>query len=520
MTLARPPGPPATEPALGRFRTLLGEHLGLDYPSHQDGMLDAALTARAGAHRLDVHRYLATLEARGLSATELQALAPAVTTGETYFFRNIEQFHALREQVLPALLADRRTQGRPLSILSAGCASGEEVYTLAMLLHDLAPHEAHSLLGVDLSAQALRKAQDGLYTAWSLRETPPEARQRWFTAEGPAFRLQRALRDRVRLAPLNLRDEAPQFWQSGRFDVIFVRNVLMYFSRSAMRAALARMARSLADGGYLFLGHSESLRDLDLGLRVCHTHGTFYYRREGACGAADPRNWFTAIGQAAERVRSLTSAQGLAPGAPPRAAPAASAVSAAPAASSASSASAASTVLAASAAQAAPVPTDAGFDTALALFAQERFDEAAHALDLLSEPAAGAAQAQLLRAMLCVHRGALQQAEDIAHAVLTSTPRCAAAHYVIGLCRESAGDLQAATDRHALSARLDPNFALAHLQLGRLARRRGDARQQRQALARAAALLAHESAQRLAMLGGGFDRQALLALCRDPGDAP
>src|SRR5262249_22962649 len=135
------------------------------------------------------------------------------------------------------------------------------------------------------------------------------------------FVLEPRLRAAVRFEVLNLNLEAPNFWRPGAFDVIFARNVLMYFSRPALHAALGRMTRSLAPDGYLFLGHSESLRELTEAYQLCHTHDTFYYHRRSAGGGPMPaawrdEPWYDAIDKAAARVRGLTSAQ---PAAPPAA---------------------------------------------------------------------------------------------------------------------------------------------------------------------------------------------------------
>lgn len=455
-----------------RFRKLLTAHFGLVFPEAQTDMLAGLMQVRADVHALDPRGYVFVLESGG-GATELDALAPHVTTGETYFFRNIAQFHALRERVLPGLLAERRAAGRGLSILSAGCSTGQELYTVAMLMQDLAPGraEAHSLLGVDVNPEALRAARDGRYTAWSLRETPIEARQRWFESTAQEFRVHAALRESVRFEPLNLHAKAPEFWTPGRFDIIFARNVLMYLDREAMAAALARMAVALAPGGYLFLGHSENLRELAGDWQVCHTHGSFYYTRQPAARNAVPQ----------DRLTEAPSARQDRPASTP------------------------------------PVPERDGFEHALALFSQDRFDASAQALDALPAAVGRTTDAQLLRAMLHVHHGELERAENVAHALLVRDPRCAAAHYVIGLCREGSGDLAAAAHRYTLACGPGHGFALAHLQLGRLARRRGDRQTKRRELERAAALLEHERPQRLLMFGGGFDRQALLALCRSEG---
>jgi chemotaxis protein methyltransferase CheR len=293
------------------------------------------------------------------------------------------------------------------------------------------------------------------------------------------------VRESARFEQLNLNAEAPDFWQPGAFDLVFARNVLMYFAPSPLRAAVARISRSLAPDGYFFFGHSESMRELSDDFDLRHTHDTFYYRRKHDTGVTtEPRDntpWFEQIGKASERVRGLTSA--------PRSA---------------------ASVHAPTAQRMAQDP----LTEALSLFGQERFAESMKVLDAGGAAAQRSTDSLLLRAMLLVQDGKLQEAEDTAHAALTRDSHCAAAHYVIALCRESIGDLAAAANRYGQAASLDPGFALPHLHLGLLARRRGDHKQRKQELSRAMALLETESPQRLLMFGGGFDRAALLNLCR------
>lgn len=452
--------------AVARFRTIVLARLGLEFPDRQSNMLAELLKHRLAWHRLDAENYLNSLQS-DLLAGEFEALAPELTTPETYFFRNIEQFNALRERVLPALLQARRYT-RSLRILSAGCATGEELYTLAMVMQDLTPGPDWdiTLLGIDLNPEVLRKARAAHYTSWSLRETPEAARLRWFQPAGDGFVLQPALREAVRFELINLNEAAPNFWHPGAFDLIFARNVLMYLGRTALQGALARMTQSLAPDGYLFLGHSESLRELTEAYTLCHTHGTFYYRRRSTDEPAAMQVPTTA---------PVTTT-----------------------------------------AVAAPAKPDAAdtIEAALTLFEQERFEDAAAQLTALDADAQRQPDAQVLQAMLRLHEGRHALAEDLAHELLTRDARHAAAHYVIALCRESTGNLAAARIRYEQAGKLDESFALPHLHLARLARERGDASAHRHELARTLALLEHESPQRLRLFGGGFDRIALQNMCR------
>ena len=478
-----------------RFRALIARHLGLQFDDAKHDWLAEVLGRRLG--RQPAELYLARL-AGGVADGELAALAPELTVADTYFFRHVDHFHALRERVRGDLAGAGAAQRR-LQILSAGCASGEEAYSIAMMLWDLVPDPASqlSIRAVDLNPVVIDKARRARYTAWALRETPQAMRQRWFRQEGSEFVLDESLRAVVTFDTHNLCDDGTPLWRPRAYDFIFCRNVLMYFAPSRARAVVALITRSLRPGGCLFLGHAETLRGLSQDYHLRHDHGSFHYERKG--GVADdgigiapsmnnavPRavepfqeDWAEAIGKSAERIRTLTAQVG------------------APAARNAAA--------------------DDGrrpLDRALDLFGEERFAEALAAVQALPEASARNPAALLLQAMLLVHGGRLAQAEDTCHRLLVSDALNAGAHYVLALCREGAGDRRGAADRDQMAARLDPSFAMPRLHLGLLARRDGDHEVQRRELTHAQALLAREDASRLLLFGGGFGRDALLGLCR------
>lgn len=233
---------------------------------------------------------------------ELQALFERVATRETYLFRESYQLDALREEILPPLLA-RRRRGERLSLWSAGCSTGEEVYSLAITAalagagqgqgDDGEP--AVQVLGTDLSQDALQVARAGVYGSSSFRQTSVALRDRYFepiasasmgtsaplrTGAGAAqrWRVRDTIRRMVRFQSLNLHQAA---WEDvgGPHDVILCRNVLIYFDRALRPAVIARLTRCLAPGGYLLLGHSETLRDSQPGLTLCNLRHAQVYRR-------------------------------------------------------------------------------------------------------------------------------------------------------------------------------------------------------------------------------------------------
>jgi chemotaxis protein methyltransferase CheR len=484
-----------------RFRAAIAQHLGLEIDADKRTMLAELLrqrlreTGSGGAAA-----YLRGLDSPAMARGEARILAEQLTVGETYFFRHADSLRAFIEVAAPASLG--RVPGR-LRILSAGCSSGEELYSLAMILREhrgALPAGEVTLLGIDVNPAVLRKAREGRYSSWSLRETPAHLRARYFRAVGAVAELDPEVRAMALFEERNLIHDDASFFHPGAFDAIFCRNVTIYFSPETTRRVIARLTRALIPGGYLFLGHSENLRGVSDEFHLCQSHGTFYYRRRDAeprpappwtprppderSSAADERpsdpddrSWIDTIERAAARIARLTDE-------PPPAAPAA----------------------------AAPAPPDLA--PVLACLYQERFAEALALLGQLPTGAQRAADVQLLRAVALAHAGRLADAEEVCRDLLTIDTLNAGAHYVMALCREGAGDRSGAAHHDQTAISLAPGFAMPHLHLGLLAKKDGDRDGARRALEMAMGLLASEDAARILLFGGGFNRETLTQLCR------
>ena len=192
---------------------------------------------------------------------EPAVMVDLLTTNKTSFFRENRHFDLLANSILPAVSAG----GRPFRIWSAGCSSGEEAYTLAMLLHDHLPEAARpraKVLATDISARVLARARSGVYPEEAVREIPGQFRRRFLQpAQGVAgsFAVDPRIRSMVSFARLNLMDPWPM---QGPFDVVFCRNVMIYFDRETQEQLVGRFYEKLSPGGHLFVGHSESLSSL------------------------------------------------------------------------------------------------------------------------------------------------------------------------------------------------------------------------------------------------------------------
>jgi chemotaxis protein methyltransferase CheR len=216
---------------------------------------------------------------RGAPADELRALViEAMTTNETSFFRDVHPFEALGAEVLPAL-ADARATSRSLRIWSAASSTGQEAYTIAIVVRQRVPQLAGwkvRITGTDLSAAVLSQAREGRYAQLEVnRGLPATVLTKYFEREGVAWRVKPELRELVEFTQMNLITTWPPM---GRFDVIFLRNVLIYFDVETKKAILDRVKTVLAPDGYLFLGASEMMTGLSDGYRLEKSGRAMWYR--------------------------------------------------------------------------------------------------------------------------------------------------------------------------------------------------------------------------------------------------
>lgn len=487
-----------TPESVERFREVLARRFGLHFEEFKLNLVVDVLERRSGEQAMTPARYVASLEGAN-GSKEWRELARELTVGETYFFRNIEQFHALREAVLPARIRARGPVRR-LSLASIGCSSGEEPYTMAMVLRQSLPPASGwsvSITAVDVNPDAIEKARSGRYSEWSLRGTPAEMRDRWFRREGRSLVVDENVRRMVTFEERNVVADQ-SFWSNSSFDVVFCRNMLMYLAPGMAQGVVARIAGALLPGGFFFLGHAETLRGLSREFHLRHTHDTFYYQKrlenEPVTEAVPEWNapsvplaeifdsadsWVDTISRSAERIRSLTEGR-VHSGTPPGATPA------------------------------------GRFDLApaFALLRDERYEEALALLEGLPAAASRNSDVLVLRAVLLAHRGRLTEAESVCRELLAVDELSAGAHYLMALCREGARDREGAIDHDQTAAYLDPTFAAPRLHLGLLARKSGDRGTARRDLTQALMLLEREDTSRLLLFGGGFSRQALIDLCR------
>ena len=277
----------STTPNFETLYTLLRARTGLSVSDTKRDNVAAAIQGMLDSLKLPSPQALAVrLEQEAADHVLWQELIDIVTVGETYFFRNLDQFTALRTEVLPAIIERRRRAGsKQLRLWSAGCATGEEPYSLAILLRELLPDIDDwqiALLATDLNTTSLERARRGLYRSWSFRnETPDDVRTRWFAPEADGYRLAPAIRGMVAFLPLNLvSDHYPSF-ESGtmHMDVIMCRNVTIYFDQDTTREIVRRLYQALTDDGWLVVGHAEPMASIYNGFEPRNFPNTVLYQK-------------------------------------------------------------------------------------------------------------------------------------------------------------------------------------------------------------------------------------------------
>ncbi len=268
-------------------RALIADRLGLAFEENRQADLERGLRQALGHSPVrPPEQYLAWLATLPDESPEWSRLASSLTVGETYFFRDRSCIDALEQQILPALIAARRSAGfLRLRCWSAGCATGAEPYSLAILLNQLLPDHLKwglTILATDINPAALELAQLGLYSSWALRETSQQIRDRYFHRRGKdTFELDPAIRQMVTFAPLNLaKDSFPALMtNTSAMDLIVCRNVLMYFTSDVQRATVARLQKALVTEGWLVVSPAETSTELFRPLMAVNLPGAIFYRK-------------------------------------------------------------------------------------------------------------------------------------------------------------------------------------------------------------------------------------------------
>lgn len=255
---------------LSDFNRFLSGYTGLYFTKEKLPQLEAGLAAAAGEFGFnDPVKCIQWLMSAHLSREQVEILAGYLTVGETYFFREPKSFAALETHILPELINTRRDGEKRLRLWSAACSSGEEAYSIAIII-DKKKEELKDfnilILATDINCNALQKARQGIYGEWSFRDTPQWIKDRYFTREAQnRYKIQPQLKEMVTFDYLNLAvDDCPSLLNNTNgMDIIFCRNVLMYFEPAAAKKVLARLSRCLAPEGCLVVSPTDAFNVTD-----------------------------------------------------------------------------------------------------------------------------------------------------------------------------------------------------------------------------------------------------------------
>ena len=277
-----------SESSLSMLNEFISANMGLLFPKNRwPDLKRGIMSAIRDFNHKDPESCIHWLTSSPLTKSQIETLASHLTVGETYFFRDKNIFNALEMHILPKLIHARRKTGKRLRLWSAGCATGEEPYSLAILLSKMIPDLSDwniTILATDINPRFLKKASDGVYTKWSFRGTPEWVKDRYFrkTKDGH-YRIDPMIRKMVSFSYLNLMDNCyPSMTNNtNAMNVIFCRNVLMYFSPEYTRQIVNRMYRSHVEGGWMVVSPGEISHQYYSQFNTVHLNEAILYRKDG-----------------------------------------------------------------------------------------------------------------------------------------------------------------------------------------------------------------------------------------------
>jgi chemotaxis protein methyltransferase CheR len=463
-----------------QFGDAVARHFGLNFPKERWPDLQRGLRGAAeecGCQQ-DLDRYVDGLLAPTLSEMQLKALANRLTVGETYFLREKRSLEVLEKDIVPELMRTRRD--RAIRIWSAGCATGEEPYSIAILLSKLMSGLKKwnvEILATDLNAKSLQKASEGIYGEWSFRGTPPWIRQTYFQADGNGHSIiAPALKKMVSFSQHNLMNDTfpPLSNSTTGFDVILCRNVLMYFTPEAMRKVIHRFHGALATDGWLIVSPTETSQELFSEFATVSFGDVTFYRKSATCvstssglSAFDEGRSSVQLPKLVVEVLKPTRTSFLRTGTenspsdvpPPNAAP--------PAVSYGQDL----------------------YGQALAFYEQGRYEEVERVIRILLSQD-GSHAAMLLLARAYANQGKLAAALVLCDEAIAADKMAARAYYLRATILQEQGSLPAALLAFQQTVYAEPEFMLGHFALGSLALKQGKLKESEKHFANVLLLLA------------------------------
>jgi chemotaxis protein methyltransferase CheR len=421
---------------LAQLSDAIGAQMGLHFPRVRWHDLERGIRTAAQEFDFpDVGACIRWLVSVPLTPHQIATLASHLTIGETYFFREPHVFAMLEGEILPALTHARRDNTRHLRLWSAGCATGEEPYSMAISISKAIPNVQDwdiTLLATDINPRFQQTASEGVYREWSFRDTPAWIKTRYFSKQ-PAGRLAilPGVQQLVKFAYLNLVDEVypSPLTNTMAMDVIFCRNVLMYLTPEQAQKVVHRLYHALADGGWLIVSPSETSQVRFASFQPVSIPGAILYRKDAGCE-------FAASRQNAVKYQAISPIQHP------------------------------ETVLS-------KVSEPTSYGDVLSLFQQGRYAEVATILGERCAHDHTNAPAMVLLSRACANQGRLSEARQWCEHALAADRLNAGLHYLRATILQEQGALDEAVLALKRALYVDQSFVLAHLALGTMALQRG-----------------------------------------------
>ncbi len=486
------PKNPLTPDEFMKFRDFIHANSGIYLDDYKKEALEASLRALMRPHDFDMYAdYYRLLEKGADEDEEFKKLLDLVTVNETCFFRNPAQFEVLRRYVLPEIINRKKAAGeKTIRIWSAGCSTGEEAYSVAITLMESLPDPKSwriDILATDISRQVLADAQSACYGDHALREMPPAVLRRYFkTQPDGTQRLDRSIVDMVSFNYHNLVKEPYPLLILGGWDIIFCRNVTIYFKLETVREVVTGFYNALRDGGYLFIGHAESLYKVNNDFIPVHLGHAYVYKKDVAARASAPETGVAPLilstekdKRAGVRVKPWKIVK--------------------------------------------PAPRqeyrreedkEGLYARAYEHFVREEFDEAAALAVKYVKADPDSSLGHVLLANIYINQGRNERALKEARKVLDLEPRSVRGHYLLGLIKERQGRIDDAMTEYKQVLRLDGGFALAHMNLADIYKGKHMAAEAAREYNSAIAALGRSPKGDWADFAGGFLGDVLVEACK------
>lgn len=448
-------GEKLSDTLLTQLSVFVSERMGLHFTPERRRYLEQGIISAAGDFGFDSAEVCAQwLISTALNKSQIETLAGYLTVGETYFFREGKDFEIFEKHLFPELISSRQERNRYLRIWCAGCATGEEPYSIAILLHKMLHNleDWHiTILATDINPHFLKKAAEGLYTEWSFRNTPEWVRKGYFKKTGNTFEILPHIKKMVSFSYLNLIDDAyPALLNNtNAMDIIFCRNVLMYFSPERIRKVAGNFYKTLVSSGWLIVSPVEMSRDLFPQYVSENIGGIFFYRKEARGTGIEP--YFvpydktiiplgTALRPAASSLQPYISLPAISEPAPPPQIP--------------------------------PIPESSLYEEASALYEQGCYEAAIERLSALAAEDS-TAQPMALMAKAYANQGKLAEALVWCKKAIAADKLSPHYYYLRATVLQELGQIEEAVKSLKQAIYLEPDFVLVYFALGNLSRQQG-----------------------------------------------